>query len=96
MSKGTSITPQIEEYTIFTCMGKLSNYGYFKSKLSFLNEEQEKEFNNIGYTGKNSKGEEISRQQYLNSLGLGTFKVKQTKFDHGDFCEEFLIIRVTI
>ena len=68
-------------------MGKCSE------KLPFLNEKELEEFNEIGYTGK-LEGIKTTREVYPNSLGKGTFKVIQTKFDTGDFTEKFLIILV--
>ena len=45
----------IEIHNIVTNSGYLSS---FYDKLNFLTEEEIKEFNCIGYSGKNSKGEE--------------------------------------
>lgn len=78
----------INTYKIRTCMGKTTQ------KLSFLTEEENEELNVIGYSGRTSKGEKMSREEYLNSLNKGEFKVEQTVYDKGDFCEEFIYTRV--
>lgn len=77
--------------TIETCMGKITSFG---DQLDYLTEEEKKEFNLIGYTGKNSQGVKTTRENYLNSLDKGQFEVEQTKFDNGDFCEKFIVVRV--
>jgi hypothetical protein len=79
----------IQNIPIETCMGKM------RDKLPFLTQKQQDEFNTIGYTGKNSAGEKITRVHYLNSLKKGTFDMTLTKSDNGDFCEEFMLTRVT-
>lgn len=81
----------VETYRISTCMGKLTNF--FGEQLHFLTKEQRNEFDTIGFTGKNSKGKKVSRLQYLNSLKIGKFNADQTRYDNGDFCEEFVISR---
>lgn len=81
----------IKTNRIQTCMGKITPWG---DQLNYLTEEEKKELDVIGYTGKNSKGEKTSREAYLNSLGKGEFEVEQLKFDSGDFCEEFMVVRV--
>lgn len=80
----------IETYQFNTSMGTGD-----ADKLPFLSPEQAKELNLIGYSGKNSKGERTTREKYLNSLNIGTFKVEQTKYDNGDFQESFYIIHAT-
>lgn len=77
--------------TIQTCMGKVTSFG---QQLDYLTEEEKKELDVIGYTGKNSQGVKTTREHYLNSLDKGQFKVEQTKFDNGDFTEKFIIVRV--
>lgn len=81
----------IETYRIKTCLGKLTPWG---SDLPFLSKDEKDELDNIGYSGKNNKGEKTSRVAFLNSLNKGEFEVEQTKWDNGDFCEEFIIIHV--
>lgn len=83
----------IDTKSISTCMGKISTY--YGHPLSYLSDFEKNELDTIGYSGKKINGEKISKIEYLNSLGKGDFKIEQTKFDKGDFCEEFLIIRVT-
>lgn len=83
---------KIQQIKIDTCMGKVSTF--FGNPLSFLSDEEFKNFNEIGYTGK-LNGIRISREDYLNSLNKGTFDVTQTKWDNGDFSESFNIVRVT-
>lgn len=80
---------KIQNIPIQTCMGQM------RDKLSFLTQKQQDEFNTIGYTGKDSKGNKISRENYLNSLNKGTFSLTLTKGDNGDFSEEFMLTRVT-
>ena len=70
-------------------MGKVSDIG----SLPFLSVKEFEEFNTIGYSKKLNKVP-MERQEYLNSLNKGTFKVTQTKTDNGDFEEMFNIIRV--
>lgn len=77
----------IQTYTLDTALGKSH------TKLEFLTDGQMEELNTIGYTGHNSFGRETSREIYLNSLGIGVFKIVKTKSDTGDFCESFMIIR---
>lgn len=79
---------EVLSYTLSTVMGR-SN-----TPLPFLNAEQMTELNSIGYSGKRTNGDRMSKESYLNSLRLGQFKVSQVRFDNGDFSEEFLIIRV--
>ena len=79
----------IEIYHITTSQGRL----YF-SELPFLSPDEVDEFNKIGHTGKNSKGEKDYFDNFLNGLGKGEFRIDQTKFDHGDFSEKFTIVRV--
>lgn len=74
----------ITQHTIHTCMGKING-----DCPPFLTADEQKEFDTIGHTGKNSQGVKSSYGEYLNSLGKGEFSVKQTKSDNGDFCETF-------
>lgn len=86
---------EIINYAIKTSSGTLSKFG---QQLDFLNPEQLKEFNTIGYTGKNSQGVKMSRVEYLNSLNpsVEQFNMTQTKYDNGDFNEAFILTRVII
>ena len=79
----------IQTYHIDTCMGKCHG------PMGFLTPGQKEEFNIIGYTGKNSQGMRTAYVDYLNSQGIGVFKINQTQFDHGDWWESFIIIHVT-
>ena len=79
-----------QTYRINTGMGMVSGGN---SRLPFLSEEEFKNFNEIGYTGR-LNGNKITRVDYLNSLQKGYFIINQTKFDNGDFSESFDIIRV--
>ena len=81
---------KLETYHIQTVSGELSSFG---DKLPFLTELELNEFNKIGYTGKNSQGEKTSQVEYLESLGKGTFSMRQTKFNNGDFVEKFMVSR---
>ncbi len=69
-----------------------------KDQLNFLSNEEQKEFDLIGYTRKNSQGFKMGRVEYLNSLrpDKEQFQIIQTKFDNGDFIEEFILTRVII
>jgi len=79
----------IQTFKISTGMGKTHD------DLPFLTEDQYNEFNVIGYTGKRSNKKPCGRQEYLNSLNIGEFKVNQTKYDDGNFIEQFTITLVT-
>ena len=78
----------IKTFNIDTSMGKI-----ISGQLPFLTKQEQKNLNEIGYTGK-LNGVKITREIYLNSLGKGEFTVNQTKFDMGDFCQSFNIIQV--
>ena len=80
----------ISTYNIRTAMGKVNQYD--GHPLDFLSQKEKEEFDEIGYTG-HLNGVKTNYMQYLNSLDKGEFKVVQTKFDNGDFSEEFLIIK---
>lgn len=79
----------IETYNIRTGMGQIMS----GDELSFLSKDEFDNLNIIGYSGK-LNNVNIDRETYLNSLNKGEFNVKQTKWDNGDFSEEFMIIRV--
>lgn len=82
---------KVSTYTVDTCMGCISYvYG---DPLSFLNAKELKELDCIGYTGRGSDGQRTTWEDYLNSLGKGTFNVTQTKFDNGSFQEQYIISR---
>lgn len=82
----------IQTKHIQTCMGKITA---FADQLNYLTTDEIEEFNKIGYTGKNSKGVKTNFSEYLNSINKGEFDVSQTKWDNGDFSEEYTIVRVT-
>ncbi len=81
----------IETFIVKTSLGSVNTF--FGHPLNFLTNEEKENFDTIGYSGK-LNGENISRSEYLNSLGKGQFSVKQTSWDSGDFREEFVIVRV--
>lgn len=82
----------VETYTFETSMGNVrTNFGH---PLHFLSDQEKKDFDEIGYTGK-LNGKQISRTEYLNSLGKGEFSILQTKWDNGDFSEKFVLSRAT-
>lgn len=83
---------KIETYKITTNSGKVSTY--FGHPLAFLTDEEKKELDSIGYTGKTTDGIKVSRVDYLNSLGKGTFTITCVRIDNGDFSEDFIISRV--
>lgn len=80
----------LQQYKITTAMGRVS---HGSDTLDFLSEEEKEEFDTIGYSGKDNKGQPCLRQEYLNRLNKGEFIVKQIKSDNGDFCEAFEIAR---
>jgi len=82
--------PKIETYNIRTGLGKVNG----GDSLSFLTDEEAKELDTIGYTGKGNDGIRTTRLDFLNRLGKGEFKVNQTQRDSGDFSEAFTITRV--
>ena len=75
--------PEITIYTVETVAGNA------KKKLSFLNDEEFIEFNRLGAMC-------LDRTKFLNSLGKGEFKIHQTRFDNGDWGEEFIIVQVAL
>ncbi|MFA7169903.1 MAG: hypothetical protein WC178_03545 [Candidatus Paceibacterota bacterium] len=79
----------LETYHIVTQSGRLA-YG---CELKFLSEDELKEFNKIGYTGKNLNEGKETYEHFLNRLNLGVFAVIQTKYDSGDLTEMFIIVR---
>lgn len=81
----------VQQFTLTTSMGSLSTWG--SSIQNILSKEELDELNKIGYTGKNSKEEKSNFEDYLNTLGKGEFKVKQTLFDNGSFLEKYEIAR---
>ncbi len=82
----------VTTYRITTGMGKLLG-DYL---LPFLTPEERLEFNIIGYSGKTSSFIPQTQQGYLNSLNKGTFEFTQTKWDDGDFIQEFIISRSVV
>lgn len=83
---------KINTYRITTCMGKV----FDNNELPFLTTEEFQQFNQIGYSGKDLAGNKMTRTDYLNSLNKGTFSVELTKWDNGDFSEDFTIIKVDL
>lgn len=86
---------EIKTYRFRTSMGEVINA---ERNLNFLSGQELLEFNRIGHSGKNFAGEKIGRVEYLNSLrpDKEKFEIEQIKYDKGDFCEEFILIRVII
>lgn len=82
---------KIETYKVTTNSGKVSTY--FGHPLTFLTDEEKKELDSIGYTGKTTDGIKVSREDYLNSLGKGTFAITWIRSDNGDFSEHFVFVR---
>lgn len=80
---------KIEQFMITTSMGRVDQ------TLDFLSNEQLRELNHIGYSGEDFSSTKTDRETFLNSLGIGSFKVDQIEFDNGSFQERFLIARVT-
>lgn len=82
----------IKVHNIKTGMGRVSVNG--AHPLYFLTEEQQKEFDEVGYSGRDLSGKKTNFEAYLNSLNIGEFRVSQTKRDGGDFSEAYTITRV--
>ena len=82
----------VETYTFETSSGSVRTF--FGHPLHFLSDQEKKDFDEIGYTGK-LNGKRTSRTEYLNSLGKGEFSLLQTKWDNGDFSEKFVLSRAT-
>lgn len=74
-------------------MGSVSSH----TKLYFLTETQQKEFDSIGYSGKTLNGTKMGRVEYLNSIEKNVeYSLHQIKHDNGDFNEEFILVRVVL
>ena len=82
----------LETFTFETSMGSVSTF--FGHPLHFLSDQEKKDLDQIGYSGK-LNGKQTSRTEYLNSLGKGEFSLLQTKWDNGDFSEKFVLSRHT-
>jgi hypothetical protein len=82
----------LETYKFETSMGEVKEI--FGHPLHFLSEQEKKNFDQIGYSGK-LNGLETSRTEYLNSLKKGQFSTLQIKWDNGDFTEKFVLSRNT-
>ena len=83
---------EILTYRVNTCMGRISTFS--GHPLSFLTDSEKDEFDKIGYSGKDRFGNKNNYTTFLNSLAKGHFSVEKIKFDNGDFCEKYLIVRV--
>lgn len=60
--------PKIETYRVNTAMGKVVSYG---DSLTFLSDEEAKELDTIGYTGRNSEGKKMGRPRgYMRQFGI--------------------------
>jgi len=79
----------IQTHTVSTAVGKTSH-----DQVPFLNVNELKEFNSIGYSGRLLNGNKANWSDFLNTLGRGMFSVKQTKFDNGNMEEEYIITQV--
>ena len=84
-----STKPKVETYTVDTRMGR----GY--KVLPFLSREEIANADSIGHSGETLKDGRTTVSKYLNSLDRGEIIIEQTRCDHGDFCESFIIIRVS-
>lgn len=74
-------------------MGIVSSH----TKLDFLTETQQKEFDSIGYRGKKLDDTEMGRVEYLNSIDKNIqYELHQIKYDNGNFNEEFILVRVVL
>jgi len=71
-----------------------TNQGYLTGNIpQYLSDDEIICLNCIGHSGKDLDGYKTNRVDYLNSLGKGEFSIEKTKFDNGDFREEFIITR---
>lgn len=86
-----SSEPKVEQYTMSTGMGYLSTGT--KLTMLFLSDNEIENMDSIGYSGKDKAGNKTTFEEYLNSLNKGTFTVKKTKHDTGDFSEEYTVAR---
>lgn len=88
---------RLTTYLIKTYMGKVLDNDYSMKVLqSFLSEEEIINLHSIGYSGRDVHGNKTTREDYLNTLGKGMFKVTQTTYDNGNFMEDFVITRAYI
>ncbi len=78
----------IKTYRHSTVMGKTVK------KIPFLTPKEQDNFDNIGYAGKLLNGKKMTREQYLNTLEKGHFKVEILSCNSCEFTEELLIIQV--
>lgn len=62
-----------------------------------ISEKDEKNLNEIGYTGK-LNGARTTLSEYLNSISTDNikFSIEKTKYDNGDFREEYNVIKNTL
>lgn len=63
-----------------------------KKKLTFLSKKELDDIDQIGYSGKTQSGKKIAIEEYLNSLGKGSFIWTCTRWDNGDFSDEFSLV----
>lgn len=88
---------RLATYLIKTYMGKVLTNDYsYKVLASFLSEEEIIQLHSIGYSGHDVQGNRTTREDYLNTLGKGMFKVTQTTYDNASFMEDFIITRAYI
>lgn len=89
MNKKSLVIINYEFQTVMgECRGKV---------LDFLTEEQLKEFNSIGYSGKTTDNRPMGRVDYLNSLFPNEqFTLLKTRSDNGDFSEDWVLTRVIL
>lgn len=64
-----------------------------KQFLEFLTPHEFEEFDNIGYTGKDSKGKYTTQENYLNNLDKGMFQLTTIRQDGGDFSATYELTR---
>lgn len=83
------VDQKIETYKIDTSSGICDE----PLSLPFLNQDEFKKFNDIGYSGK-LNGVKISQNEYLNSLNKGSFNMQCIRSNYDDFSATFIITRV--
>lgn len=82
---------KVEIYRVVTASGRVHTFFAHPLK-DVLTLQEIKNLDEIGYSGK-FNGLETTRTEYLNSLGKGTFEIKQIAHNGGDFSECFIIAR---
>lgn len=79
---------KIRSYNLYMGCGQTNDW----KKIPFLTGKDVLELNNIGYSGKDTLGNKMTREEYLNTQYPDkSFSLVCTRHDNGDFSEEFII-----